>query len=212
MRRFLLLALTAAMVFTLIVIPASAATYRQGDRGSAVTTIQTKLKNWGYYTGNVDGVFGSQTTTAVRYFQSKNGLTVDGWWAAPPSGPWACPRPPRSATATTICWPRSFPPRPGRTYTGQVAVGAVILNRVEHPRSPTPFPVWSTSRGPSAACMTGRLMSPLRTPPIRRPGTPLNGADPTGGAIYYFNPVTATNGWIWSRPLITVIGNHRFCA
>ncbi len=212
MRRFLLLALTAAMVFTLIVIPASAATYRQGDRGSAVTTIQTKLKNWGYYTGNVDGVFGSQTTTAVRYFQSKNGLTVDGGGQRHPAGPGHVLGHLGQRQRLLSAGQGHFCRGPGELYTGQVAVGAVILNRVEHPRSPTPFPVWSTSRGPSAACMTGRLMSPLRTPPIRRPGTPLNGADPTGGAIYYFNPVTATNGWIWSRPLITVIGNHRFCA
>ena len=78
MRRFLLLALTAAAALTMLVLPASAAVYRQGDRGSAVTTIQTKLKNWGYYTGSVDGIFGSKTLAAVKYFQRKNGLAVDG--------------------------------------------------------------------------------------------------------------------------------------
>ena len=78
MRRFLLLALTAAAALTMLVLPASAAVYRQGDRGSAVTTIQTKLKNWGYYSGSVDGIFGSRTAEAVKYFQRKNSLTADG--------------------------------------------------------------------------------------------------------------------------------------
>ena len=78
MRRFLLLALTAAAALTMLVLPASAAVYRQGDRGSAVTTIQTKLKNWGYYSGSVDGIFGSKTKAAVLAFQKANGLGVDG--------------------------------------------------------------------------------------------------------------------------------------
>ena len=212
-RRFLLLALTAAMVLTMIIIPASAATYRQGDRGSAVTTIQTKLKNWGYYNGSVDGVFGSQTTEAVRYFQSKNGLTADGIAGR------ATQRALGMSSATSISDSDlnllarviSAEAR-GEPYTGQVAVGAVILNRVEHPSFPNTISGVVYEQGAFTCMVDGQIDEPVADSAYQAARDALNGADPTGGAIYYFNPATATSAWIWSRPLITVIGNHRFCA
>lgn len=212
-RRFLLLALTAAMVLTMIIIPASAATYRQGDRGSAVTTIQTKLKNWGYYNGSVDGVFGSQTTEAVRYFQSKNGLTADGIVGS------ATQRALGMSSATSISDSDlnllarviSAEAR-GEPYTGQVAVGAVILNRVEHPSFPNTISGVVYEHGAFTCMVDGQIDEPVADSAYQAARDALNGADPTGGAIYYFNPATATSAWIWSRPLITVIGNHRFCA
>ena len=212
-RRFLLLALTAAMVLTMIIIPASAATYRQGDRGSAVTTIQTKLKNWGYYNGSVDGVFGSQTTEAVRYFQSKNGLTADGIVGS------ATQRAMRRPSATSIrhsdfnLLAREISAEArGEPYTGQVAVGAVILNRVEHPSFPNTISGVVYEQGAFTCMVDGQIDEPVADSAYQAARDALNGADPTGGAIYYFNPATATSAWIWSRPLITVIGNHRFCA
>ncbi len=212
-RRLLLLAVTAAMVFAMILIPAGAATYRQGDRGSAVTTIQTKLKNWGYYNGSVDGIFGSQTTEAVRYFQSKNGLTVDGIVGSATQ---------RALGMTTggsvsdsdfqlLARVISAEAR-GEPYTGQVAVGAVILNRVEHPSFPNTISGVVYEQGAFTCMVDGQIDEPVADSAYQAARDALNGVDPTGGAIYYFNPVTATSAWIWSRPLITVIGNHRFCA
>ena len=213
-RRFLLLALTAAMVLTMIVIPASAATYRQGDRGSAVTTIQTKLKNWGYYNGEVDGIFGSQTTEAVRYFQSKNGLTADGIVGS------ATQKALGMSSASSSISDSEFnllarvisAEARGEPYTGQVAVGAVILNRVENPSFPNTISGVVYEQGAFTCMVDGQIDEPVADSAYQAARDALNGADPTGGALYYFNPVTATSAWIWSRPLITVIGNHRFCA
>ena len=213
MRRFLLLVLTAAMVLTSVILPASAATYRQGDRGSAVNTIQTKLKNWGYYSGSVDGVFGSQTTAAVRSFQQKNGLTVDGvvGTATQRALGMSSPNSDCSGDVYLLAKVISAEAR-GEPYTGQVAVGAVILNRVEHPSFPNSISGVVYEQGAFTCMVDGQIDQPIADSAYQAARDALNGADPTGGAIYYFNPDTATSAWIWSRPLITVIGKHRFCA
>ena len=194
---------------------AQAATYRQGSTGEQVRIIQTKLKNWGYYDGAVDGIFGSGTAEAVRYFQRKNGLTADGIVGPATlkalgmstggggSG--------QESTVELLARVISAEAR-GEPYSGQVAVGAVILNRVEHPSFPNT--VAGVVYQPGAfTCMTdGQIHQPVADSAYRAARDALNGADPSGGAIYYFNPSTATSAWIWSRPLIKVIGSHRFCA
>ena len=187
-RRIAALALVFAVNISLIAFAqqAQAATYRQGSSGEQVRVIQTKLKNWGYYDGAVDGVFGSQTTQAVKYFQRKNGLTADGI-VGPATlkalGMSGGGSPAQDTSVDLLARVISAEAR-GEPYSGQVAVGAVILNRVEHPSESA----------------------------VRAARDALNGVDPSGGAIYYFNPATATSSWIWSRPLILQIGNHRFCA
>jgi N-acetylmuramoyl-L-alanine amidase len=213
LRRLALLTLTGALLLTLTILPASAATYRQGDRGSAVTTIQTKLKNWGYYSGSVDGIFGSQTTSAVRYFQSKNGLTVDGIVGAATQRALGM-----SSTSSTgegdvylLAKVISAEAR-GEPYLGQVAVGAVILNRVEHPSFPNTISGVVYEPGAFTCMVDGQIDQPIADSAYQAARDALNGSDPTGGSIYYFNPDTATSAWIWSRPLITVIGKHRFCS
>ena len=147
-QRFLRLGLAAALALALLVafLPAQAAVYRQGSQGSAVRTIQTKLKRWGYHTGSVDGIYGSKTVEAVKYFQRQNGLTADGVCGAKTlaalgmssggsgsssSGSTAS----RNDDFTLLCRMISAEAR-GEPYTGQVAVGAVILNRVKHPSFP----------------------------------------------------------------------------
>ena len=181
---------------------AEAATYRQGSSGEQVRIIQTKLKNWGYYDGAVDGIYGSQTAQAVKYFQRKNGLTADGI-AGPAtlkalgmsSGGGGSSN--QQNSAALLARVISAEAR-GEPYSGQVAVGAVILNRVEHPSFPN--------------TIAGVVYQPGADSAYRAAQDALNGADPSGGAIYYFNPDTATSAWIWSRPLIKTIGKHRFCA
>ena len=204
---------------------ALAASYRQGDSGSAVTTIQTKLKRWGYFDGPVDGVYGSKTTKAVRSFPQKNGLTADG--VAGPATLKALGMEQTSQTSGSsqtgssggnasgdvalLAKVISAEAR-GEPYDGQVAVGAVILNRIAHPSFPNTLAGVVYEPGAFTCMVDGQIDQPIASSAYQAARDALNGADPSGGAIYYFNPVTATSAWIWSRPLLTVIGKHRFCS
>ena len=194
---------------------AQAVTYRQGATGEQVRVIQTKLKNWGYYDGAVDGVFGSRTAEAVRYFQRKNGLTADGI-----VGPATLKALGMSAGSGSSGQESSVEllarvisaEARGEPYSGQVAVGAVILNRVEHPSFPSTIAGVVYQPGAFTCMVDGQIDRPVADSAYRAARDALNGADPSGGAIYYFNPDTATSAWIWSRPAIKTIGSHRFCA
>ena len=174
---------------------AQAATYRQGSTGEQVRVIQSKLKNWGYYDGSVDGVFGSQTTQAVKYFQRKNGLTPDG--IVGPATLRALGM--QDGGSSTSQWESvdllarviSAEAR-GEPYSGQVAVGAVILNRVEHPSFPNTIAGVVYQPGAFTCMVDGQIDQPVAQSAVRAAQEALNGADPSGGAIYYFNPNTAT--------------------
>ena len=197
---------------------AQAATYRQGSTGEQVRIIQTKLKNWGYYDGAVDGIFGSGTAEAVRYFQRKNGLTADGIVGPATlkalgmsTGSGSSGSTSQSGSLDLLARVISAEAR-GEPYSGQVAVGAVILNRVEHPSFPNTVAGVVYQPGAFTCMVDGQIDQPVADSAYRAARDALNGADPSGGAIYYFNPSTATSAWIWSRPLIKVIGSHRFCA
>ena len=213
----LLLFLANILIITLFQTAAQAATYRQGSTGTAVRTIQTKLKNWGYYDGAVDGIYGSATTEAVKYFQKTNGLTVDG--IVGPATLKALGMPTDGGGSSSVSSSEvdllarviSAEAR-GEPYSGQVAVGAVILNRVEHPSFPSTISGVVYQPGAFTCMVDGQCSEPVADSAVRAAQDALNGVDPSGGAIYYFNPTTATSAWIWSRPLITIIGNHRFCA
>ena len=215
------LALALALLFAVnsIIISqaqsAQAATYRVGSTGSEVRTIQTKLKNWGYYDGSVDGIYGSQTAEAVKYFQRSNGLSADGIVGAATrkalGQPSAGTSGSQSASLDLLARVISAEAR-GEPYSGQVAVGAVILNRVEHPSFPNTVAGVVYQPGAFTCMVDGQIDQPVADSAVRAAREALNGADPSGGAIYYFNPSTATSAWIWSRPLIKVIGNHRFCS
>ena len=215
-RRIAALALVFAVNISLIafVQQVQAATYRQGSSGEQVRVIQSKLKNWGYYDGAVDGVFGSQTTQAVKYFQRKNGLTADGI-VGPATlkalGMSGGGTPAQDTSVDLLARVISAEAR-GEPYSGQVAVGAVILNRVEHPSFPNTIAGVVYQPGAFTCMVDGQFNEPVAESAVRAARDALNGVDPSGGAIYYFNPATATSSWIWSRPLILQIGNHRFCA
>ena len=218
-RRKLIGALALVFLLNIAVISlaqyAQAVTYRQGSTGEQVRIIQSKLKNWGYYDGTVDGIFGSKTAEAVKYFQRKNGLTADGI-----VGPatlralgmsTGSSSTSQSSSVDLLARVISAEAR-GEPYSGQVAVGAVILNRVEHPSFPNTIAGVVYQPGAFTCMVDGQFNEPVAESAVRAAQEALNGADPSGGAIYYFNPNTATSAWIWSRPLIKVIGNHRFCA
>ena len=193
---------------------------KYGSRGDEVRQIQTKLKRWGYYNGNVDGIFGSQTLEAVKYFQRKNGLTVDGI-AGPATlkamGIYSSSSSSSSSGTSSnssnvnLLARLIYGEARGEPYTGQVAVGAVVLNRVKSSSFPNSISGVIYQSGAFDAVSDGQInLSPDSTAK-KAAQDALNGWDPSYGAIYYFNPSTATNKWIWSRPMTITIGNHRFC-
>lgn len=223
--RHLCLALAALVaagtLLAALIPPAEAVTYKKGSSGTVVSQIQTKLKNWGYYTGDVDGVYGSATERAVRAFQRKNGLTADGKAGAQTLEALGLPADSggnsggsggmTGAQVDLLARLISAEAR-GEPYSGQVAVGAVVLNRIRHPSFPNTLSGVIYQSGAFTCITDGQFNEPVAESAYRAARDALNGVDPSGGAIYYFNPSTATSAWIWSRPLITVIGKHRFCS
>lgn len=201
--------------------PVGADSYYYGSRGDTVMEIQRRLKAWGYYTGGVDGIYGYKTYTAVRYFQSSNGLKVDGVTGNSTLQALGI----NTGTATgnnkssyssnnqdLMLLARLINGEArGEPYEGQVAVGAVVLNRTRDPKFPRTVPGVIYQPGAFTATVDGQIEANLEQNSINAARDALNGWDPSGGAIYYFNPATATSSWIWSRPLIKIIGKHRFC-
>ena len=169
---------------------------KYGSRGTEVRTIQEKLKRWGYYSGSVDGIYGSQTVSAVKSFQKKNRLTVDGIAGT------------QTLKAMGIT---SSSSSSSSSNTGQVAVAAVVLNRVKSSKFPNSISGVVYQSGAFDAVADGQINMTPDTTAKKAAQDALNGWDPSYGAIYYFNPNTATNKWIWSRPMTVTIGKHRFC-
>ena len=190
---------------------------KYGSRGSEVTQIQTKLKRWGYYNGNIDGIYGTQTVNAVKYFQRKNGLTVDG--IAGPNTLKAMGIYTSTSSSSTASNSNDvnllsrliYGEARGEPYTGQVAVGAVVLNRVRSSSFPNTISGVIYQSGAFNVVSDGQINLTPNSTAKKAAQDALNGWDPSYGAIYYFNPSTATNKWIWSRPMTITIGKHRFC-
>ena len=193
---------------------------KYGSRGDEVTQIQTKLKRWGYYNGNIDGIYGSQTLEAVKYFQRKNGLTVDGI-AGPATlkamGIYNSSNSSSSSSSSSNSSNLNLLARDiygearGEPYSGQVAVGAVVMNRVKSSSFPNTISGVIYQSGAFDAVRDGQINLTPDSTAKKAAQDALNGWDPSYGAIYYFNPSTATNKWIWSRPMTVTIGRHRFC-
>ena len=191
---------------------------KYGSRGQEVRTIQDKLKRWGYYNGNVDGIYGSQTVSALKKFQQKNGLSVDG--IAGPKTLTAMGITSNSSSSGSSSSNSSdvnllaraiYGEARGEPYVGQVAVAAVILNRVKSSQFPNTISGVIYQSGAFDAVSDGQINLTPDSTAKKAAQDALNGWDPTYGAIYYFNPSTATNKWIWPRPMTVTIGKHRFC-
>ena len=195
----------------------SLALSKYGSRSDEVTQIQTKLKRWGYYNGNIDGIYGSQTLAAVRWFQSKNGLTQDG--IAGPKTLAAMGIFNSNSTQnntnysgdTNLLAKLVYAESRGEPYTGQVAVASVVLNRVKSSSFPNSIAGVIYQNGAFSVVSDGQINLEPNDTARKAAQDAINGWDPSYGAIYYFNPNTAKNAWIWSRPVTVVIGNHRFC-
>lgn len=192
-----------------------------GSKGSEVEEMQQRLKNWGYYSGNVDGSYGLETFNAVMNFQRKYGLKESGIadrdtllamgltrifrkGAAYAQG---------TGTSDEQLLARAINGEArGEPYEGQVAVGAVIINRTRDPSFPKTIAGVIYQPGAFTAVSDGQINIPIdpSSSAVRAARDALNGWDPTGGCIYYWNPATATSQWIWSRPVVKVIGKHYF--
>ena len=195
---------------------------KYGSRGEEVKTIQTKLKRWGYYKGNIDGIYGSQTLEAVKYFQRKNGLTVDGIAGTKTlqamgiynsSGNSSSSNSSSSTNSSdlNLLSRLVYGEARGEPYTGQVAVAAVVLNRVKSSSFPNTIAGVIYQSGAFDVVSDGQINLTPNDTAKKAAQDALNGWDPSNGALYYFNPSTATNKWIWSRPMTVTIGKHRFC-
>ena len=190
---------------------------KYGSRSDEVKLIQTKLKRWGYYNGEIDGIYGTKTLNAVKWFQSKNGLTVDG--IAGPKTLQAMGIFSSNSNNTTsssnsdvnLLARLVYAESRGEPYSGQVAVASVVLNRVKSSSFPNTIAGVIYQQGAFSVVSDGQINLTPNETAKKAAQDAINGWDPSYGAIYYFNPKTSTNKWIWSRPVTVTIGNHRFC-
>lgn len=214
-KKWLCLVLIVIFTFSASIIPADAYS-AMGSRGSEVRNIQQRLKKWDYYKGSVDGIYGTQTKKAVISFQKSHNIKADGICGPKTLELIGLPTGSNNSSYSSSDYQLlarliSAEAR-GEPYKGQVAVGAVVLNRVEHPSFPNSITGVIYQSGAFSCLYDGQFNKPVSDSAYSAARDALNGMDPSGGAIYYFNPSTATSKWIWSRPLITTIGNHRFCS
>ncbi len=216
MKKFIKFGICFLLAFSIFITGVFALS-KIGSRSEEVRKIQTALKNRGYFNSKVDGIFGTITKKAVERFQKDNGLTVDGIAGKNTLkalgitdgdndyyGGYS------SSDFDLLVRIISAESR-GEPYLGQVAVGAVILNRIEHPSFPDTLSGVIYQKGAFSCLDDGQFYEPVSDTCYSAARDAINGLDPSGGAIYYYNPVTATNKWIQSRKIITTIGKHRFC-
>lgn len=214
---------TSEIYFNISNKQATAQVYKYGSRGEEVKKIQTKLKQWGYYKNDVDGIYGYLTYVSVKSFQKNNGLKVDGMAGTQTMAAMGIasskPQSSGSASSQNVTNNKDVDlvarlingEARGEPYEGQVAVGAVILNRTNDARFPSTIAGVIYQPGAFTAIVDGQINAELKESSVKAARDALNGWDPSGGAVFYYNPAKTTNKWIWSRPLIKVIGKHKFC-
>lgn len=186
-----------------------------GSRGAEVEAIQQFLKDWGLYNGDITGYYGNETQAAVKKFQKMKGISQTGT-----CGPQTLKAMgisigsiPAATESNVYLLARIISAEArGEPYEGQVAVGAVILNRIEHPSFPDTLSGVIYQNGAFTAIVDGQFNQPISDSAYSAARDALNGWDPSGGAIYYYNAAKTSNKFIHSRPIIKVIGNHRFCS
>ena len=194
---------------------------KYGSSGDEVTKIQTRLSAWGYYTGDIDGLYGYLTYSAVKSFQIKNGLAVDGITGPETLAALGLPAGNQSGAGNQgaagansgdvqLLARLIHGEARGEPYEGKVAVGAVVLNRTADSRFPKTIAGVIYQPGAFDAVYDGQINLAPDTGSLNAARDAMNGWDPSYGCIYYYNPNTATSSWIWSRPIIVVIGNHNF--
>ena len=217
--------IVAIILVNVLVITAIAYTYGEstqtlsqlGSRGQEVRQIQQKLRELGLYSGSVDGIYGTATQKAVRQFQKNCGLTADGiagrktlLYLGLGSGTSSSTGGYSSSDVYLLARIIGAEAR-GESYVGQVAVGAVVLNRVRHSSFPDSIAGVVYQSGAFSAVRDSNWNVPPDDTAKKAARDAINGWDPTGGAIYYYNPAKTSNQWIRQRPVVTTIGRHVFC-
>ncbi len=206
-----------------------AAVLKTGSSGGEVKEVQRRLKLWGYYKGAVDGQFGAGTKSAVIAFQKKNGLTADGvvgkstykalgmtksynLLVEQAGGSSSASGSVNGFTSSDVYLLARTIHAEGRgePYTGQVAIGAVILNRVRSASFPNTISGVVYQKNAFTAVTDGQINLTPNETAMKAARDAINGWDPTGGALYYYNPAIATSAWIFDRQTVTVIGKHVF--
>ena len=200
------------------------AVLRQGASGGEVKELQRRLKEWGYYNGAVDGIYGKGTVAAVKAFQKKNGLTADGvagietYKALGMNDSVKVLENDNKSSGNSnytssdlyLLAKCIYAESRGESYTGQVVVGAVILNRVASSQFPNTISGVIYQRHAFTAVSDGQInLEPDKTA-MNAASDAMNGWDPTYGCLYYYNPAVATSSWIFSRQTVTTIGKHVF--
>lgn len=219
MNSFFKIGIAAASIFAIAALnnnTSSLPVYSQvGSRGSEVEAIQQLLIDYGLLHSEVTGYYGAQTEKAVRAYQKANGLAQTGIADSATLAKMGItigdiP----AATEANIALLARIISAEGRgePYVGQVAIGAVICNRIEHPSFPDTLQGVIYQNGAFTALVDGQFNEPVAESAYRAAADALNGWDPSGGAIYYYNPAKTSNSFIYSRPIIKVIGAHRFCS
>ncbi|MBQ8429308.1 MAG: spore cortex-lytic enzyme [Clostridia bacterium] len=208
----------------------TAAVLKQGTSGGEVKEVQRRLKLWGYYKGSVDGVFGAGTRKAVIAFQKKNGLTADGVVGKATYKALGMTRSYEilvnsssgnssssssglngfSSSEVYLLARTIYAEGRGEPYTGQVAIGAVVLNRVRSADFPNTISGVVYQKHAFTAVSDGQINLTPNDTAMKAARDAINGWDPTGGALYYYNPAVATSSWIFDRQTVTVIGKHVF--
>ena len=209
--------LLALLILLTMLAPCSAAVLAWGSRGEQVRLVQQKLKEYGYLSGSADGIFGQETYNAVLWFQRKNSLTADGRVGSATAAALGISLTGGTLSAglyqeseLTLLARLVNGEARGEPYIGQVAVAAVVLNRVRHAAFPNTISGVIFQTGAFDAVWDGQFDLEPTASCVRAARDAMNGWDPTGGCIYYYNPTTATNAWIRTRQVQLSIGKHAF--
>lgn len=190
---------------------------RYGSRGESVRQVQSRLNELGYWCGTADGIFGVNTRSAVRRFQSAKGLSVDGivgpkTYSALGISPSSSSSSGGYSSSDLYLLARCvYGESRGEPYVGQVAVAAVVLNRVKSAAFPNSISGVIYQPYAFTCVSDGQLYLEPDQSAYNAARDAMNGWDPTNGCLYYYNPSTATSAWIWSRPIMLQIGRHNFC-
>lgn len=215
-KRFVFVTLVLVLLFTFGCQAVQVVAYKVGSRGEQVKEIQRRLIAWGYLKNGVaDGVYGPKTKAAVVWFQQKNKITADGIVGA------------QTAEKLGIALPASgskpssndvyllarviYGEARGEPYKGKVAVAAVVLNRVGSSLFPNTISGVVYQPGAFSIVADGQINLTPDDSALQAARDAMNSWDPSGGALFYYNPRKTTNKWILSRPVITYIGQHTFC-